>query len=144
MEQLLERLPEFATNHLYLFAALGLVSALLIYNLVSGMDKSSIHPFQATAKINQEEAVIVDVRPMADFSAGHIINSINIPMNGFNNQINRLEKHRNKPIIVTCRSGAQSSSACKQLHKEGFEKVFNLKGGILAWQDANLPVSRKK
>jgi rhodanese-related sulfurtransferase len=65
-------------------------------------------------------------------------------MNGLKNQINRLDKHRQKPIIVACRSGAQSSSACKQLHKEGFEKVFNLKGGILAWQDANLPVSRKK
>ncbi|MCB1751791.1 MAG: rhodanese-like domain-containing protein [Gammaproteobacteria bacterium] len=140
----MEQLVEFASNHLYLFAALGVVSVLLIHNLVSGMDKSSIHPFQATTKINQEDAVIVDIRPMADFSTGHIINSINIPVNGLKNQINRLEKYRNKPIIVTCRSGAQSSSACKQLHKAGFEKVFNLKGGILAWQDANLPISRKK
>lgn len=140
----MEQLLEFVSNHLYLFAALGLVSVLLIHNLISGMDKSSINPHQATAKINQEEAVVVDVRPMTDFSTGHIINSINIPMNGLKNQINRLEKYRNKPIIVACRSGAQSSSACKQLHKEGFEKVFNLKGGILAWQDANLPVSRKK
>jgi rhodanese-related sulfurtransferase len=108
------------------------------------MDKSSIHPFQATTKINQEEAIVVDVRPMTDFSAGHIINSINIPINSLKSQINRLEKYRHKPIILTCRSGAQSGSACKQLQKEGFEKVFNLKGGILAWQDANLPVSRKK
>ena len=140
----MEQLLEFVSNHPYLFAALGLVSVLLIHNLIGGMDKSSIHPHQATAMINQEDAVIVDVRPMTDFSTGHIINSVNIPINGLKSQINRLEKYRNKPIIVTCRSGAQSSSACKQLQKEGFEKVFNLKGGILAWQDANLPVSRKK
>jgi rhodanese-related sulfurtransferase len=140
----MEQYLEFLSNHPYLFAAFGLVSALLIYNLLSGMDKSAIHPFQATAKINQEDAVVLDVRPMADFSTGHIINSINIPINGLKGQLNRLEKYRHKPIIVACRSGAQSSSACKQLHKEGFEKVFNLKGGILAWQDANLPVSRKK
>ena len=143
-EPFMEQLLEFASNHIYLFAALGVVSVLLAHNLITGMDKSSIHPHQATAMINQEDAIVVDVRPMADFSAGHIINSINVPMNGFKNQLNRLEKHRHKPIIVACRSGAQSSSACKQLHKEGFEKVFNLKGGILAWQDANLPVSRKK
>ena len=135
---------EFVTNHPFLFAALGVVSVLLIHNLISGMDKSSIHPNHATRLINQEDAVVVDVRPMADFSNGHIINAINIPMNGFNNQLNRLEKHRDKPVIVACRSGAQSGSACKALRKEGFEKVFNLKGGILAWQDANLPVSRKK
>ncbi|MCB1829066.1 MAG: rhodanese-like domain-containing protein [Chromatiaceae bacterium] len=140
----MEQLLEFIANHPFLFAALGLVTALLVHNLITGMDKSLIHPHQATAKINQEDAVVVDVRPMADFSNGHIINSINIPMNGLKNQINRLEKYRNKPIIVACRSGAQSSGACKQLHKEGFEQVFNLKGGILAWQDANLPVSRKK
>ena len=140
----MEQFLEFASNHPYLFAALGLVSALLIHNLISGMDKSSIQPHQATAMINQQDAVVVDVRPMTDFSAGHIINSINIPVNSLKSQMNRLEKYRNKPIIVACRSGAQSSGACKQLHKEGFEQVFNLKGGILAWQDANLPVSRKK
>ncbi|MCB1762525.1 MAG: rhodanese-like domain-containing protein [Gammaproteobacteria bacterium] len=140
----MEQYIEFASNHPYLFAALGAVSFLLIHNFITGMDKSVVHPNQAIMLINQEEAVVVDVRPMADFSTGHIINSINLPINGLKNQINRLEKYKSKPIIVACRSGAQSSSACKQLRKEGFEKVFNLRGGILAWQDANLPVSRKK
>lgn len=140
----MQQLLEFASNHIYLFAALFLVSAFLIYNLITGMDKTAVPPHQATIMINQQDAVVVDVRPMVDFSAGHIINSINIPLNSLKNQLNRLEKHRQKPIIVACRSGAQSSSACKQLRKEGFEHVFNLKGGLLAWQDANLPVSRKK
>ena len=140
----MEQYIEFASNHPYLFAALGAVSFLLIHNFITGMDKSVVHPNQAIMLINQEEAVVVDVRPMADFSTGHIINSINLPINGLKNQINRLEKYKSNPIIVACRSGAQSSSACKQLRKEGFEKVFNLRGGILAWQDANLPVSRKK
>ncbi|MCG7963706.1 MAG: rhodanese-like domain-containing protein, partial [Candidatus Thiodiazotropha taylori] len=38
----------------------------------------------------------------------------------------------------------QSSAACQHLKKAGFEEVFNLKGGILAWQSDNLPVTRKK
>ncbi len=140
----MEQLIEFATNNIYLFIALAVVSALLAHNLISGMDKALIAPQQATELINREDAVVVDVRPMSDYSSGHIINAINIPMNGFNNQLNLLEKHKGKPVIVTCRSGAQSSAAARQLKKAGFEKVFNLKGGILAWQNANLPVSRKK
>jgi rhodanese-related sulfurtransferase len=139
----MQQFLEFVANHPMLFAALGLVAVLLIINLITGMDKTAIDPQQATTLINHEEALVVDVRPMADFSGGHIINAINIPVNGLKNQLNRLEKHRSKPIIVACRSGTQSGAACKQLRKEGFEKVFNLKGGILAWQGANLPISRK-
>jgi rhodanese-related sulfurtransferase len=140
----MEQFLEFATNHLVLFAALALVSVLLVQNLLAGSDKSSIQPQTATTLINQEEGVVVDVRPMTDYSNGHIINSINIPANGFKNQLSRLDKYRQKPVIVACRSGAQSSTACKQLRKAGFEKVYNLRGGILAWQNANLPISRKK
>ena len=88
--------------------------------------------------------MVVDVRPVADFSQGHILHSVNVPMNGFKNQIQQLKKHQERPIIVSCRSGAQSAQACAQLRKAGFEKVYNLRGGILAWQNASLPVSRKK
>ncbi len=140
----MQQLFEFASNHLYLFAALILVLVLLGQNLLSGMDRSAVPPGKATELINREDAVVVDVRPMNDFSAGHILHSINIPMNSFKNQLGQLEKHKDKPIVVACRSGAQSSAACKQLRKAGFEKVYNLRGGIMAWQSANLPVSRKK
>ncbi|HEB96018.1 MAG TPA: rhodanese-like domain-containing protein [Sedimenticola thiotaurini] len=140
----MQQLFEFVSNHLYLFGALVLVSVLLAQNLLSGMDKSSITPQRATELINREDAVVVDVRPMNDFADGHILHSLNIPMNGFGKQLGQLEKYRNRPIIVACRSGAQSSAACKQLRKAGFDQVYNLRGGIMAWQNANLPVSRKK
>ncbi|MCB1857467.1 MAG: rhodanese-like domain-containing protein [Gammaproteobacteria bacterium] len=140
----MEQLIEFASNHVYLVVALFVVSALLVHNLITGMDKSSIMPQQATELINREDAVVVDVRPMSDFSSGHIINAINIPVNGLQGQLQRLDKYKNRPLIVACRSGAQSSGAARQLRKAGFERVFNLRGGILAWQNANLPVSRKK
>jgi rhodanese-related sulfurtransferase len=64
-------------------------------------------------------------------------------MNGFDKQLSALEKHKSHPVIVNCRSGAQSSQACTRLRKHGFGEVYNLRGGILAWQSANLPVSRK-
>jgi rhodanese-related sulfurtransferase len=138
------QLIEFAGNHLALVAALVAVIALLIQNLVtSGAGKDAVDPVGATDLINHQDAVVVDVRPAADFRTGHIINAINIPLGVFSEQISRIEKHKGRPVLVSCRSGAQSSGACRQLRKHGFEKVYNLHGGMLAWQNANLPVSRK-
>ena len=138
----MEQLIEFAMNHWVLVLAFILVASLLIFNLASG-EKNALDPSAATDLINKQEAVIVDVRPASDFNKGHIINAINIPSNGFASQMGVLSKHKEKPIIVSCRSGAQSSSACQQLRKAGYAEVYNLKGGILAWQSANLPVTRK-
>jgi rhodanese-related sulfurtransferase len=137
------QLIEFVGNHWYLFLALGVILGLLTYNLLVG-DKGSVDPSGATALINQKDAAVVDVRPAADYAKGHIINAVNIPMNGFKNQTAALSKYKEKPVIITCRSGAQSQAACNVLRKAGFPEVYNLKGGVLAWESANLPLTRKK
>ncbi len=142
----MEQIVEFAGNHLVLVAALVVTLFLLIQNFLADMGgKGTVTPQEATELINRKDAVVVDVRPIGDFSNSHIINSINIPSSSLKNQLTQLEKYKDKgvPIIVACRSGAQSSVACSTLTKNGFEEVYNLKGGILAWQSANLPVSRK-
>jgi len=138
------QLIEFAGNHLMLVTAFVVVSLLLLQNLAADAGgKGSVDPQQATNLINRQDAVVVDVRPMADFASGHIINAINIPINSLDKQMGQLEKHKARPIIVNCRSGATSQMACRQLRKSGFEQVYNLRGGILAWQSANLPIRRK-
>lgn len=139
----LSQLLEFVGNHWYLFLALVVILGLLVHNLTIG-DRGSLDALAATAMINHEEATVIDVRPAADYAKGHIINAVNMPMNGFKNQLAALAKYKGKPIIVNCRSGSQSAAACNQLRKGGFEEVYNLKGGILAWQAANLPLTRKK
>ncbi len=140
----MQQILEFAGNHWELVLALVVVLGLLIHNLTLG-DKGSVDPVGAVDLVNRKDAVIVDVRPAADYAKGHIIHAINIPANGFANQIDTLKKYKDKgrPIIVACRSGAQSAHAAKTLRKAGFEEVYNLRGGILAWQSANLPVTRK-
>ncbi len=142
---MMHQLLEFAGNHLILVGTLIAILALLIHSLASEMGgKGVVGPQQATELINREDGVVLDVRSMADFNKGHIIRAINIPISGLQNQLGQLEKYKKKPIIVACRSGAQSSLACKQLQRNGFERVYNLKGGILGWQSKNLPMSRKK
>jgi rhodanese-related sulfurtransferase len=140
---LLDQIIEFLGNHWYLFLALVVILGLLVHNIIVG-GKGSVEPLQATELINHQEAMVVDVRPAADFAKGHIINAVNIPMNGFKNQIATLVKHKSKPMIVNCRSGAQSAVACRHLRQAGFEQVFNLRGGIMAWEAASLPLTRRK
>ncbi len=134
---------EFIGNHWYLFVALAVILGLLAHNLIVG-SKGSVDPAGATELINHRDALVVDVRPAADFSKGHVINAINIPFNGLKSQIGTLQKHKGRPIVVNCRSGSQSSLACRELRKEGFTEVYNLQGGVMAWQHAGLPLTRKK
>ncbi len=139
-----EQLLEFAGNHTLLVSAFFIVLSALIWNLVSDPGgKNAVDPLTATALINHEDAVVLDVRSMAEFKDGHIVNSVNIPLNGLGANIKQLEKHRAKPIVTVCRSGSRSGSACSLLRKNGFENVKNLRGGIMAWESANLPVKRK-
>ncbi|MBK1641179.1 hypothetical protein CKO12_04680 [Chromatium okenii] len=137
------QLLEFLGNHWFLFVVLAVIVGLLIHNLIVG-NQGSVTPLQAVAMMNQQEAVVLDVRPAADYAKGHILGAINLPMNGFSKQLATLQKYREKPLIVSCRSGAQSSMACGQLRKAGFTAVFNLQGGVLAWESAGQPLSKKK
>ncbi len=104
---------------------------------------AGVSPMQATLMINREDAVVVDVREAAEFVGGHIPNSRHIPLSQLGKRLSELEKYKERAIIVNCASGNRSASACGALRKAGFAKVFNLSGGISAWDQAGLPITRK-
>ena len=83
----MQQLIEFATNHWILVLSLLTISGLLVYNLTLGAPKDQLDPQAVTELINHRNALVVDVRPVADFSQGHIINAVNLPMNSFQNQL---------------------------------------------------------
>jgi len=141
----MEQYLEFAASHTLLVGAwLAIFSALLWHLIANPGGKFNIEAADACTKINHQDAVVVDVRSMNEFKDGHIINAENIPLNGLKNSLKALQKHKSKPIIAVCRSGSRSGAACRSLRKAGFENVFNLRGGMLAWESANLPVKRNK
>jgi rhodanese-related sulfurtransferase len=144
----MERYLEFLFNHWMMFTALGVVTILLIQELIDSALKkySAISPLLAVTQMNSEDTVIVDVREEHEFSKGHIENAINLPFGKFESTWNQLEAYKKSPLILVCQSGTRSTPACKKLSKMGFEKVFNLTGGMQAWEDSKLPikVSKKK
>jgi len=98
---------------------------------------------QATQLINHEDALVLDVREDSEYKDGYILNSVHIPLSRLASSLQQLEKYKPRPIIVGCRSGHRSSHGCAVLRKNGFASVYNLKGGILGWQNANLPLYKK-
>ncbi len=99
-----------------------------------------ITPDEALKKISGEhkgnKTLIIDVREPHEFNGnlGHIENAESIPMRLLPAKIKELEAYKDKEIIAVCHSGARSHSACAMLKKHGFNKVYNLKGGMLLWK----------
>ena len=140
----MEQLIEFTTNHIILTSAFFALLVLLMMDLFSASLRGyqSATPSDATQLINREDALVLDIREDNEYHSGHIVNSVHIPLGHLDKRITELEKHKAKPIIVGCRSGSRSARACSMLKKQGFEHIYNLKGGIMAWQHANLPITK--
>lgn len=103
----------------------------------------AVSPPEATLLLNREDAVVIDVRESQEWAAGHIPQARHIALGQLDQRMAELEKFKNRPIVVVCATGNRSASACQKLRKAGFEKVFNLAGGVRAWSDASLPLTTK-
>lgn len=135
---------QFLQNN-YLLVGLALVSGMmLLWPLISRLlgGAKQVDTLEAVQKINHEDALVIDVREPAEVAQGKIARAKLIPLGELKNRIGELEKHKSKPIIMVCRSGSRSAGACGMLSKQGFSEVYNLAGGMIAWQQSNLPVEK--
>lgn len=137
---------EFSTQNWLLFLALFAIAGMLIGGEVLRKMRgvSSLSTAEALRLINDQEALILDVRDGGEYKEGHIPQARHIPLGALRDRLGELTKAKDKPIVVYCRNGATSQAACAQIKKSGITDVYNLSGGLSAWQEANLPVSRKK
>ncbi len=136
---------DFVQRHPLLVGAFVATLGLLLWTEFQRLTRnfSDITPQEAVLMINHDDALIVDVREANELSSGKIPDAKHIPLSSFGKRINELDKFKDRKTLVYCRSGQRSLSACKQLKAHGFEEVANLKGGIVAWESANLPVTKK-
>ena len=136
---------EFTGNHPFLILAFVGTLAALIYSEISrrlsGM--LTVGAIEATQLSNRENAVFLDIREDKEYQGGHIPEAIHIPLSQLSGRVSELGKYKDNPVIAYCRSGNRSNAAGGVLKKNGFQSVYNLGGGIVAWEKANLPVSTK-
>ena len=102
----------------------------------------ALTPQQVVNLVNQQGAVVIDLRDKGEFSKGHILDSVSLPFSKLEKEIaDHAEK--DKPLVLVCKMGQHSSAAGKKLGSLGYTQVNRLKGGISEWQIMQLPLVKK-
>lgn len=135
---------QFIQNHWQLWVGLAVIFILILINefLMQKKRAVTLSTHAAIDKINHENAVVFDLRPIEAFQAGHIIDAIRVTEDDFLQQ--RMAKYKTQPIILVCPRGLQSATLANRLRQQGFTQPLVLAGGMTAWQTANLPIVKGK
>ncbi|MBL7004192.1 MAG: rhodanese-like domain-containing protein [Gammaproteobacteria bacterium] len=141
----MEQFVDFSTNHATLVGSFFALLGFIVFSEYRTLTQkfSVVTPSGAIPLMNLDDSIVIDVRESNELKDGKIADTKHIPMGSISSKLKELENYKNKDVVVYCRSGHRSASACRTLTNNGFEKVYNLKGGIMAWRDAQLPIVRK-
>ena len=141
----MERLIEYAGNHPWLVATAVLAAVLVVvFEIRARQDSFAAISPQDLIRFMNQGALVLDLRPTADYEAGHIGSARQMDSAEVLKAGETLRKHKEKNVVVYCNSGSVGASAARSLAGQGFTKVSNLRGGITAWRAENLPLSRGK
>jgi rhodanese-related sulfurtransferase len=144
----------FATGHLMpisfiqtnwmLILILVLSGGMLLWPLVQRRlsPMKDVGTLAATQLVNTRNAALLDVREPAEYGAGRLPSSINVPLSQLASQAQDLAKLAGRPVIVYCDRGNRSRGVGAALAKQGITDVYNLAGGFRAWKAAGLPVEQ--
>ncbi|MGC9457569.1 MAG: rhodanese-like domain-containing protein [Halothiobacillaceae bacterium] len=142
---MMEFIDFLARHWLLTAAAVVLVVMLIATEVLKKMRKfKDVTVAQAARMVGDENTLVLDCREPDEHRAGHLRDSVLIPVGSLKDRVQEIEKYREKPVLVYCRSGNRSVTASNILVSAGFTDVSNMLGGILAWENENYPVKRKK
>ena len=141
-----EELLAFAGRNLVYAIAIVVLTIAIIANELSRFFRGykALRPAEVTHLINQESALVVDLRASTDYQKGHIAGAKNVQMAQFDPESKQLASAKALPIILVSQKGVTVDAAAKRLKKAGFERIHILEGGITAWQQAELPLVKGK
>ena len=146
MNDVLHKLPEFVGNHLALVALFFvLLLAIIVLEILTLFRKYKVlTPAGLTLLINRESPLLIDLSAYADFEKAHVPGSRHVAMSQFDPEQKDLAKAKDLPVVLIDKDGRNTGKAAQRLVKAGFSKVHTLGGGVLAWQQAQLPVAKGK
>jgi phage shock protein E len=102
----------------------------------------NVDPATFAAKMEGNPGILLDVRTPEEIAEGKIAGSIAINYNDENFSESLSELDPNQPVFVYCAAGGRSSKTATILGEKGFSLVYNLDGGITAWQEAGMPTEK--
>lgn len=118
----------------------------LLFNCKTQNDESvvNVSPKELSELIKEHEGIkMIDVRTPEEFASGHISGAQNINFfdKNFAKSLEKLDK--SEPVIIYCKSGRRSGKSRAVLKELGFEKIYDLEGGILNWKSQDFNVKLK-
>lgn len=127
--------------------ALSLLMAFTVSCVNKKADSSDIKLVTADEMkqiIELEDVQVVDVRTASEFEAIHVKSAQNIDFNSptFDKDIQKLDK--SKPVVLYCKGGGRSAKCAKKLKDAGFEKIYDLEGGLSKWEHSKILNIEKK
>ncbi len=133
----------FITQHLALVVLVAASGLMLIWPEIQSLTgkQQALSPLEATQLINQKHAVIFDLRREQDFHLGHLPNSRHVPPDEIQARSEELSKFKSRPAILVT-TGQDAGKPVQALKTLGFQDVFVLRGGVSAWLEASLPISK--
>ncbi|KNH00566.1 Rhodanese-related sulfurtransferase [Candidatus Burkholderia brachyanthoides] len=123
---------------------IALVSgALLLWPPLQRRGCGGVSAAEATMLINRRNAVVIDLRPAAEFAKGHLPSARNIEQAELQAKIGQIAKNKSNPVVLVCQTGQQSQRASRIVTEAGYAEVHVLEGGVDAWQKAGMPVVKQ-
>ena len=105
--------------------------------------KQNITPEELQSRLGLVECPqLVDVREHAEFAAGRIAGARLLPLGELERRLAELD--RTRPVVCVCRSGSRSRKGAEKLEALGFTNVQHLDGGLMAWEQAGLPIEKNE
>lgn len=122
-----------------------IISAFLLIACTPGnsQENLTVKELKAVDFSTNDNKIVLDVRTAQEYAEGRIAGSKNLDVlktDLFTTSIEKLDK--DKTYYVICRSGSRSQKAAQQMKKAGFDNVYNITGGMQAWQEATFPVEK--
>jgi rhodanese-related sulfurtransferase len=130
-------------TNLVLIAIVLISGGLLLWPTIVRRGRGGLNAAAATQLINRRNAVVVDLRPAAEFANGHLPSARHLEFAELQAKVGQLVKNKSNPVLLVCQNGQQSNKAVRVVQDAGYAEVHVLEGGLNAWQQAGMPVVKQ-
>lgn len=117
---------------------------MIVMNIIGNRGITQVSAQAAGALAADSGTTVIDVRSPEEFQEGHIKGARLIPVSELGSRTGEIAMLKDKPVLVYCHAGSRSLAASQILRKNGFTKVSNLQGGIIAWNNAGFKTVKSK
>ena len=118
----------------------GMILWPIFQRKMSGAADVSVN--QLTRMINDDKAVVIDVREPKEFVDGKVPGAMHVPLSQLKDRLADLDRNKERPVIVYDARGPRAASAASTLARAGFKQLHSLHGGFKAWKDAGMPLDK--